>query len=37
MRSADGHAKAVFSVMVVAELVRNTAYGRVEGTVVNSQ
>lgn len=37
MRSADGHAKAVFSVMVVAELIRNTAYGRVEGTVVNSQ
>lgn len=36
MKSADGRAKAVFSVIVVAELTRNTAYGKVEGTVVNS-
>lgn len=36
VHSKDGHEKAVLSVIVVAELLRNTNYGKVEGTVVNS-
>lgn len=36
MRSKDGHEKTSFTVVVAADLVRNTNYGRIEGTVVNS-
>lgn len=36
VRSKDGHEKKSFTVVVAADLVRSTNYGKVEGTVVNS-
>lgn len=36
MHTSDGNSRAVFTVSVVAELIRNTVYGKIEGVPVNS-